>query len=119
MDKGLDTVEANYALGFPADLRDYGIGNQILVDLGLTSIRLLTNNPKKIVGLAGYGLEVTEQIPIVVAHKQNICYLRTKRYKLGHLIPDSLFKKIHCREVKKNSKEENKKKKIRRKYERN
>jgi 3,4-dihydroxy 2-butanone 4-phosphate synthase/GTP cyclohydrolase II len=82
---GLDTVDANLELGLPPDLRDYGIGAQILVDLGLTSIRLLTNNPKKIVGLEGYGLRVTDQLPIVhppTAH--NVEYLRTKREKLGH-----------------------------------
>ncbi|MCK4251941.1 bifunctional 3,4-dihydroxy-2-butanone-4-phosphate synthase/GTP cyclohydrolase II [candidate division WOR-3 bacterium] len=93
-DKGLDTVEANLALGFPADLRDYGIGAQILVDLGLSSVSLLTNNPKKIIGLEGYGLEVTKQIPIYVVHKQNVRYLRTKREKLGHLIPESIFENI-------------------------
>lgn len=85
-DKGLDTVEANIELGFSADLRDYGIGAQILVDLGLSTIRLLTNNPRKIVGLEGYGLKITERIPIVVKpHKENIKYLRTKRDKLSHL----------------------------------
>ncbi len=88
-DNGMDTVEANLALGFPADLRDYGIGAQILVDLGLSSVKLLTNNPKKIIGLEGYGLTVTEQIPLLIPHRHNICYLRTKREKLGHLIPDS------------------------------
>lgn len=92
-DQGLDTVEANLALGFPADLRDYGIGAQILVDLGLSTIKLLTNNPKKIIGLEGYGLVVTKQIPIYVVHGRNINYLKTKRYKLGHLIPDSLLTK--------------------------
>ena len=90
-DKGLDTVEANLALGFPPDLRDYGIGAQILVDLGLSSVRLLTNNPKKIIGLAGYGLKVAEQIPIYTVHKRNARYLRTKREKLGHLIPESIL----------------------------
>ncbi|GAG69128.1 unnamed protein product [marine sediment metagenome] len=86
-DKGLDTVEANIELGFLADLRDYGIGAQILVDLGLSTIRLLTNNPRKIVGLEGYGLKVTERVPIVVKpHKENIKYLQTKRDKLSHLI---------------------------------
>jgi len=90
-DKGLDTVEANLALGFPADLRDYGIGAQILVDLGLSSVQLLTNNPKKIVGLEGYGLVVTKQIPIYKPNKRNIRYLRTKREKLGHLIPASIL----------------------------
>ena len=82
---GLDTVDANLELGLPADLRDYGIGAQILVDLGLTSIRLLTNNPKKIVGLESYGLTVTDQLPIehpATAH--NVDYLRTKRDRLGH-----------------------------------
>jgi len=90
-DKGLDTVEANLALGFPADLRDYGIGAQILVDLGLSSIVLLTNNPKKIIGLEGYGLNVVKQVPIFAVHSRNVQYLRAKRYKLGHLIPDSVF----------------------------
>jgi 3,4-dihydroxy 2-butanone 4-phosphate synthase/GTP cyclohydrolase II len=90
-DKGLDTVEANEALGFKADLRDYGIGAQILADLGLQKIRLLTNNPKKIVGLEGYGLEVIERIPVVIpptsvnrAYLQR--YLKTKKEKLGHYI---------------------------------
>ncbi len=82
---GLDTVDANLELGLPADLRDYGIGAQILVDLGLTSIRLLTNNPKKIVGLEGYGLQVTDQLPIVhPPTEHNVEYLRTKRERLGH-----------------------------------
>jgi 3,4-dihydroxy 2-butanone 4-phosphate synthase/GTP cyclohydrolase II len=86
-EEGLDTVEANLALKFPADLRDYGIGAQILVDLGLSSIRLLTNNPKKISGLAGYGLSVTDQIPIHhVANPHNQAYLRAKRDKLGHIL---------------------------------
>jgi 3,4-dihydroxy 2-butanone 4-phosphate synthase/GTP cyclohydrolase II len=92
-DKGLDTVEANLALGFPADLRDYGIGAQILVDLGLSSIVLLTNNPKKIIGLEGYGLTVAKQLPIFAVHSRNVEYLKAKRYKLGHLIPDSVFEK--------------------------
>ena len=86
-DKGLDTVEANEALGLPADLRDYGIGAQILVDLGLSSIRILTNNPKKIVGLEGYGLKVTSRIPIEVPiTKVNRKYLEVKRTKLGHIL---------------------------------
>jgi len=85
-DKGLDTVEANIELGFSADLRDYGIGAQILLDLGLSTIRLLTNNPRKIVGLEGYGLKIIERVPIVVKpHKENIKYLQTKRDKLSHL----------------------------------
>jgi len=84
---GFDTVEANLALGFPMDLREYGLGAQILVDLGLKTIRLLTNNPKKVVGLEGYGLEIVEQLPIrVKANRHNAKYLRTKREKLGHLI---------------------------------
>ncbi len=84
-EQGLDTVDANLELGLPADLRDYGIGAQILVDLGLTSIRLLTNNPKKIVGLEGYGLRVTEQLPIEhPATPHNAEYLRAKRDRLGH-----------------------------------
>ncbi|MGB8657747.1 MAG: bifunctional 3,4-dihydroxy-2-butanone-4-phosphate synthase/GTP cyclohydrolase II [Candidatus Zixiibacteriota bacterium] len=86
-DLGLDTVQANIELGFGADLRDYGIGAQILVDLGLSTIRLITNNPKKIVGLEGYGLKVTERIPTEVPPTpENIRYLETKRDKLGHLL---------------------------------
>ena len=86
-EKGKDTVEANVELGFKADLRDYGIGAQILRDLGLTKIKLLTNNPKKIIGLNGYGLDVTERIPIEIkANEINKKYLKTKRDKLGHLI---------------------------------
>jgi 3,4-dihydroxy 2-butanone 4-phosphate synthase/GTP cyclohydrolase II len=84
---GLDTVEANIQLGLPADLRDYGIGAQILVDLGLTSIRILTNNPKKIHGLEGYGLSVSEQVPIeAVPNPHNEDYLRAKRELLGHTL---------------------------------
>jgi 3,4-dihydroxy 2-butanone 4-phosphate synthase / GTP cyclohydrolase II len=84
---GLDTVDANIELGLPADLRDYGIGAQILVDLGLSSIRLLTNNPKKIVGLEGYGLRVTDQLPIEhAATDHNRDYLRAKKHRLGHLL---------------------------------
>ena len=84
---GLDTVEANLKLGYPADLREYGLGAQILADLGLKTIRLLTNNPKKVVGLQGYGLEIVEQLPIKVApNPHNARYLLTKREKLGHLL---------------------------------
>jgi len=86
-DKGLDTVEANLSLGFPSDLRDYGIGAQILVDLGLHKIRFLTNNPKKIIGFEGYGLKVVEQVPIIATpNRYNRAYLETKRKKLGHLL---------------------------------
>jgi 3,4-dihydroxy 2-butanone 4-phosphate synthase/GTP cyclohydrolase II len=82
---GLDTVEANLELGFPADARDYGIGNQILADLGLSTIRILTNNPKKMTGIEGFGLSVVEQVPIEVSpNAENQRYLETKREKLGH-----------------------------------
>ena len=84
-EEGADTVEANEALGFPADLRDYGIGAQILVDLGLSSVRLLTNNPKKLVGLEGYGLHVSEVVPLQVACKpENLRYMKTKKEKMEH-----------------------------------
>jgi len=86
-EEGLDTVDANMKLGLPADLRDYGIGAQILVDLGLSSIRLLTNNPKKIVGLEGYGLTVTDQVPIEhPPGEHNRDYLRAKKERLGHML---------------------------------
>jgi len=84
-DRGLDTVEANEALGFEPDLRDYGVGAQMLVDLGVTKIRLLTNNPKKVVGLEGYGLEIIERLALeIIPHPANREYLRTKKEKLGH-----------------------------------
>ncbi len=86
-DRGLDTVEANQKLGFQADLRDYGVGAQILADIGLRQIRLLTNNPKKVVGLEAYGLEIVERVPLQVpSNAKNRGYLNTKRKKLGHLI---------------------------------
>ncbi len=86
-EQGFDTVDANLKLGFPMDLRDYGIGAQMLCDLGLKSIRLLTNNPKKLVGLQGYGLRVVEQIPIrVAANPHNARYLETKRRRMGHML---------------------------------
>ena len=86
-DKGMDTVEANIELGFKADLRDYGIGAQILVDLGVKKMRLMTNNPRKIVGLEGYGLKVTGRVPIEIpAHAKNLRYLKTKKHKLGHIL---------------------------------
>jgi 3,4-dihydroxy 2-butanone 4-phosphate synthase/GTP cyclohydrolase II len=82
---GLDTVEANLELGFPADAREYGIGSQILADLGLTTIRILTNNPRKITGIEGFGLKVVEQVPIEVSpNDENRRYLDAKREKLGH-----------------------------------
>jgi 3,4-dihydroxy 2-butanone 4-phosphate synthase/GTP cyclohydrolase II len=86
-DEGRDTVEANLELGFGPDLRDYGIGAQILVDLGVKELRLMTNNPKKIVGLEGYGLKIADRVSIEVeANRENISYLRTKKDKLGHLL---------------------------------
>ncbi|HUT55723.1 MAG TPA: GTP cyclohydrolase II, partial [bacterium] len=86
-DQGMDTVEANLALGLPADLRDYGIGAQILADLGVRKMREITNNPKKIVALEGYGLEVTSRVPIEICPNcNNIRYLKTKKEKMGHLL---------------------------------
>ena len=86
-DEGLDTVEANEKLGFQPDMRNYGIGAQILVDLGVRQMRLMTNNPKKMVGLDGYGLKIVEQIPIEVPpNEYNQCYLECKKLKLGHLL---------------------------------
>jgi 3,4-dihydroxy 2-butanone 4-phosphate synthase/GTP cyclohydrolase II len=87
-DQGFDTVEANEKLGFKPDLRDYGVGAQILVDLGVSRLRLMTNNPRKIVGLEGYGLQVVERVPLVIPPTStNRGYLKTKQRKLGHLIP--------------------------------
>ncbi len=86
-DQGFDTVEANERLGFKPDLRDYGVGAQILVDLGVSNLRLMTNNPRKIVGLEGYGLRVAERVPLIIPPSAtNRGYLATKRKKLGHLI---------------------------------
>jgi len=92
-DRGLDTVDANIRLGLPVDKRDYGIGAQILRDLGVRRIRLLTNNPKKMVGLEGYGLEIVERVPFpseVISTTENKKYLRTKKERMGHLIPDEI-----------------------------
>jgi 3,4-dihydroxy 2-butanone 4-phosphate synthase/GTP cyclohydrolase II len=86
-EEGLDTVEANEKLGFPGELREYGIGAQILVDLGIHKMRLLTNNPKKVIGLEAYGLEIEEIVPIKTpANPHNAKYLETKRLKMGHLL---------------------------------
>jgi 3,4-dihydroxy 2-butanone 4-phosphate synthase/GTP cyclohydrolase II len=94
-EQGLDTVEANLELGFPADARDWGIGNQILADLGLTTIRILTNNPKKLTGLDGFGLTVVEQVPIEVSpNNENARYLAAKRDKLGHRLHHQNLKNL-------------------------
>lgn len=86
-DAGMDTVEANVALGFPPDLREYGTGAQILMDLGLKRIRLMTNNPKKVVGLEGYGLEIVDRVPIVIEpNPYNERYMKTKEHRMGHLL---------------------------------
>jgi 3,4-dihydroxy 2-butanone 4-phosphate synthase/GTP cyclohydrolase II len=87
IEEGMDTVEANLHLGFEADRRDYGIGNQILRDLGLSKLKIMTNNPRKIYGLESYGLEIVERVPIIIPPQQHNCgYLNTKKKKLGHLL---------------------------------
>jgi 3,4-dihydroxy 2-butanone 4-phosphate synthase/GTP cyclohydrolase II len=86
-DQGLDTVEANEKLGFKSDLRDYGIGVQILLDLGVKKMRLMTNNPKKLVGIGGYGMDIVEQVPIEIEpNRHNRGYLECKKLKMGHLL---------------------------------
>lgn len=86
-DKGMDTVEANLALGFPEDMRDYGVGAQILADLGIQKVKLMTNNPRKLAGLSGYGIEIMERVPIQMNHNErNEYYLKTKKQKLGHML---------------------------------
>lgn len=94
-DQGLDTVEANLALGFPADLRDYGISAHILKDLGVRSVRLMTNNPQKVLSLQGYGIEVVERVPLEIgANPANRRYLETKRTKLGHLLEEAVTERV-------------------------
>jgi 3,4-dihydroxy 2-butanone 4-phosphate synthase/GTP cyclohydrolase II len=91
-DKGRDTVEANIELGLPADARDYGTGAQILVDLGVKTMRLLTNNPSKRAGLEGYGLKIVERLPLIAKpNEKNIDYLATKKNKMGHDLPNQSF----------------------------
>ncbi len=88
-DQGKDTVEANELLGFPADLRDYGIGAQILLDLGIKKLKIMTNNPRKLKGLEGYGLEITERVPLEIhSNCKNQYYLKTKKERLGHMLEE-------------------------------
>ena len=90
-DKGMDTVEANLALGFPEDMRDYGIGAQILYDLGVRKVKLMTNNPKKLSGISGYGIEIIDRVPIQMNHNErNTFYLKTKKEKMGHMLKEEL-----------------------------
>lgn len=90
-DKGMDTVEANLALGFPEDMRDYGIGAQILYDLGVRKVKLMTNNPKKLSGISGYGIEIIDRVPIQMNHNErNAFYLKTKKEKMGHMLKEEL-----------------------------
>ncbi|MBP5717633.1 MAG: GTP cyclohydrolase II, partial [Abditibacteriota bacterium] len=103
-DEGADTLDANHMLGFPGDMRDYSLGAQVLVDLGLKKIRLLTNNPGKCKGLSGYGLEIVEQVPIVCGiGPDNERYMRTKKDRMGHILNEDMF--CDCEEC---SKKENK-----------
>ncbi len=106
-DGGLDTVDANVRLGFPPDMRDYGIGAQILADLGLAQIRLLTNNPRKIAGLDGYGLEIVERVPIYTeVNATNISYLNTKKERMGHLF-EGLYRVNHQKSAEETNKDAN------------
>ena len=92
-DHGADTLEANHLLGFPGDLRDYSLGAQILVDLGLKKIRIMTNNPAKYAGLQGFDLEIVERVPLVCKpHRDNVRYLKTKRERMGHLLDEDVLK---------------------------